>query len=203
MERSQYVALLNRAILGLDENTGPARTQIYERARHALRQQLAAMDPPLSQSVIAREQQSLEDAIRQIEPPPKVHAPTQPAQQPSRTVASRQIFCAQCVAETSDETPGDVSTINGIGRKFYGSSSPCPECGSVVRTLWWTLVEAPILPLGSYRYKTSEETVNRARFWCRKLPGRHWAQIWKTWAIGLIAAAVVALGFYVYHTYFK
>jgi hypothetical protein len=205
MERSDYVALLNRAILQLDENTPQTRSQIFDRARRALRSQLEAIEPPLPQSKIEREQQQLEDAIRQIEPPRKIEpaAARKAPPQPTRAVASREIFCSHCVAETTDETPGDVSTINGIGRQFYGAASPCPECGSVIRTLWWTLVEAPVVPLGSYRYKTSEEAVSRARFWCRKLPKRYWPQIWKTWAIGLIAVIAVAIGFYIYYHYFK
>jgi hypothetical protein len=121
--------------------------------------------------------------------------------QPSRSVTSREIFCDHCVAETTDQTPGDVSTLNGIGRKFYGSAAACPECASVIRTLWWTLVEVPVVPLASYRYKTSDEGVSRARFWCRKLPARHWEQVWKTWAIGLAAAVAVGVGIYLYNNY--
>jgi hypothetical protein len=71
----------------------------------------------------------------------------------------------------------------------------------VIRTLWWTVVEVPVVPLASYRYKTSEEGVSRSRFWCRKLPARHWAQIWKTWAIGLVAAVAVTIGIYLYDNY--
>jgi hypothetical protein len=115
--------------------------------------------------------------------------------EPAPEVTSRKIFCTRCVAATSDKTPGDVSTLNGIGRQFYGSAAACPECASVIRTLWWTFVSLPVVPLGSYRYKTSEEGVMRARFWCRKLPGLHWAQVGKTWLLGLVlgAAAIIVL----------
>ncbi len=120
---------------------------------------------------------------------------------PPREVTSKKIFCSRCVAETTDQTPGDVSTMNGIGRKFYGSAVPCPECASVIRTLWWTLVELPLVPLGSYRYKTAEEGVMRSRFWCRKLPNRHWEQVWKTWAIGFVLGTAVIIGFYLYYSF--
>jgi hypothetical protein len=205
MEPSDYVSLLNKTILRLDENTAATRSQIYARARHALRQQLEAVEPPLSDTVIAREEQNLEHAIQQIEPPPRAQpaATVRGQTRPSRAVTSQQIFCQHCVAETTDETPGDVSTINGIGRQFYGSASPCPECASVIRTLWWTLVEIPIVPLASYRYKTAQEAGLRARFWCRKLPRRHWPQIWKTWAIGLVASIAIAIGIYIYESYKK
>ena len=36
MERSDYLSLLNRAILNIDPNTPAARSKIYDRARHAL-----------------------------------------------------------------------------------------------------------------------------------------------------------------------
>jgi hypothetical protein len=205
MEQSDYVSLLNRAIANLDGNTPQARAEIYDRARRALRNQLATVEPKLSDVAVASELQQLEGAIQQLEPPPKVQPRSggqrQASTQPPRTVASRGIFCAQCVAETTDETPGDVSTLNGIGRQFYGSAAPCPECASVIRTLWWTLVSLPFVPLGSYRYKTSEEHGTRARFWCRKLPARHWNQIFKTWALGIAAAIAVFIGIYVYHQY--
>jgi hypothetical protein len=116
--------------------------------------------------------------------------------QPVSEVTSKKIFCARCVSETSDKTPGDVSTINGVGRMFYGSAAACPECASVIRTLWWTFTSIPLLPLGSYRYKTAQESGVRARFWCRKLPSPHWPQVLKTWVLGL--AAAVAVGFAVY-----
>lgn len=132
MEQSDYFSLLNRAILKLDSNTPQARSEIYDRARQALRNQLGAMQPRLSDAAIARELQQLEGAIRQLEPPQKTRPEPprkqQAAAQPPRSVASRGIFCEHCIAETTDETPGDVSTLNGIGRQFYGSAAPCPEC---------------------------------------------------------------------------
>jgi len=112
-------------------------------------------------------------------------------------ITSRKIFCTRCVEATSDETPGDISTINGIGRQFYGGAEPCPECASVIRTLWWTFVSMPVIPLGSYRYKTAEESGMRARFWCRKLPGLLWPQVWKFWIVGIIGA-VIAISLIIY-----
>src|ERR1700730_15389242 len=37
------------------------------------------------------------------------------------------LFCATCVAESTAETSGNVSTVNGIGRTFYGKAEPCAE----------------------------------------------------------------------------
>ena len=119
---------------------------------------------------------------------------------PVPEVTSKKTFCARCVGETTDKTPGDVSTINGVGRMFYGSAEPCPECASVIRTLWWTFTSIPLVALGSYRYKTAQESGMRARFWCRKLPGLHWSQVWKTWVIGILAAIAATIAIYFWET---
>src|SRR6202030_498047 len=132
MEQSDYFSLLNRAIVKLDNNTPEARSEIYDGARQALRNQLGSMQPRLPDAAIAKELQQLEGAIRQLEPPQKIQAESprkqQTPAQPPRSVASRGIFCEYCIAETTDETPGDVSTLNGIGRQFYGSGAPWPGC---------------------------------------------------------------------------
>jgi len=104
---------------------------------------------------------------------------------------SKIIFCEQCRAASTDKTPGDVSTANGIGRKFYGAANPCVACGSVIRSLWFTFIDLPLIPLGSYRYKTaSEDGVMSVRFWCRKTKW-NWPQIMKTWVLGWVIGAVI------------
>jgi len=104
---------------------------------------------------------------------------------------SKTIFCEQCLAASTEKTPGDVSTMNGVGRKFYGAANPCVTCGSVIRTLWGTFIDIPLIPLGSYRYKTaSEESGMSVRFWCRKTKW-HGPQIIKTWAIGWVIGAAI------------
>jgi len=110
-------------------------------------------------------------------------------------------FWEQCSAESTDETPGDVSTVNGIGRKFYGGASPCAKCGSVIRTLWWTLVDVPVIPLGSYRYKTvTDNEIGMSRFWTRRTKTQ-WGQIIKTWLVGCLAVVVVVAAVYFYQSY--
>ncbi len=110
-------------------------------------------------------------------------------------------FCEKCTAESNDTTPGNISTINGIGRKFYGSAEPCPQCGSTIRTLWWTLVDIPIIPLGSFRYQLRDAKISRSQFWARKTQMR-WGQIFKTWIIGLSAGAAVFAGI-IYYDHLK
>lgn len=33
-------------------------------------------------------------------------------------------FCSSCEEESQDKSPGDIKTMNGVGRKFYGSVRP-------------------------------------------------------------------------------
>ena len=107
-------------------------------------------------------------------------------------------FCEDCKAESTEQTPGDVSATNGFGRKFYGSAAPCPKCGSVVRTLWWTVIDIPLIPRGSYRYKTvSENEIGMFRFWARRTR-TNWGQIFKTWLFGFIAVVVVIAAVAIY-----
>ena len=107
-------------------------------------------------------------------------------------------FCEKCIAESNDKTPGDVSTVNGFGRKFYGSAKPCSVCGSVIRTLWWTAVDLPVIPLGSYRYKTIvDDDIGMSRFWARRT-SLQWNQVIKTWIVGFLAAAGIFAAIYLY-----
>lgn len=124
--------------------------------------------------------------------------------QPTRSVTSKKVFCEHCVSETTDETPGDVRSLNGVGRKFYGSAAPCPQCASVIRTLWWTFASIPLLPVASYRYKTASEHYLganvRSRFWCRQLPSCDWGQVLKTWALGFALTAAFIVAIYYWQT---
>jgi hypothetical protein len=43
-----------------------------------------------------------------------------------------------------------AASINGIGTRFYGASSPRPD-GSVITTKWFAIVFIPIIPLSSFR----------------------------------------------------
>ena len=110
-------------------------------------------------------------------------------------------FCEKCTAESTEQTPGNVSATNGIGRKFYGSMKPCATCGSVIRTLWWTCVDIPLVPRGSYRYKTiSDNDINMARFWARRTRTQ-WGQIVKTWLIGIVTVVVVVGAVFIYQAW--
>ena len=61
---ADYYALIVKAAMGLNAQD---RRTLYERGRNALMDELNAVDPPLHQSIIAREQLAFEDAVRKVE----------------------------------------------------------------------------------------------------------------------------------------
>jgi hypothetical protein len=83
---TDYRPLLKRALSGLENNTLEGRRGVYERARHALVNQLRTVTPPLAEADITRERLALEEAIRRVEadtaaaatPAPVAHAPVPP-----------------------------------------------------------------------------------------------------------------------------
>ena len=62
---ANYYPLIAKAVASL-ENAQDRRT-LYERGRNAVMDELKAVDPPLRQSIIAREQLAFEDAVRKVE----------------------------------------------------------------------------------------------------------------------------------------
>jgi hypothetical protein len=65
---ADYYPLVAKAISTLDPNApGESRRALYARARAALIAQLRGVDPPLSESEIARERLNLEEAVRKVE----------------------------------------------------------------------------------------------------------------------------------------
>ena len=81
-------------------------------------------------------------------------------------------FCQECLAQTTDESPGFVFTINWLGIRLLGGGDPCPACGSIVQRKWICLV-MPIVPLGRYRVVYLGQGFMSTRFVGRrlKLPG--------------------------------
>jgi hypothetical protein len=64
---ADYRPLIARAVEGLGDQTHDARRLLYERARAAIVAQLRGINPPPSETEIARERLALEDAIREVE----------------------------------------------------------------------------------------------------------------------------------------
>ena len=64
---TDYQSLIAHAVEGVASDRSATRRALYERARTALVTQLRAVDPPLPESVIAKERFALESAIRKVE----------------------------------------------------------------------------------------------------------------------------------------
>lgn len=113
--------------------------------------------------------------------------------------ASTSRFCEACVHDSSDQSPGDVRTNNGVGRMFYGRADKCDTCGSVVRTLWRVVADIPLVPVASYRYKDvgPEEhsgffVQSTSRGFFARRTRTHWNQVLTTWLVGLAGATALA-----------
>ncbi|HEY6753171.1 MAG TPA: hypothetical protein VI077_00465 [Pseudolabrys sp.] len=64
---ADYYHLIDRAVAGLDRNSGENRRALYDRARAALVSQLRGVVPALDETDITRERLALEEAIRKVE----------------------------------------------------------------------------------------------------------------------------------------
>lgn len=64
---ADYYPLLARAVAGLPNSTAETRRAIYERARKALIGQLKAIEPPIAEADIARENDALDAAAARLE----------------------------------------------------------------------------------------------------------------------------------------
>ena len=85
----------------------------------------------------------------------------------------RSGFCNNCRAQTTAESAGNLRQFNGIGTAFGPfSKGKCPECGSVIKTKWFTF-GVPLVPLEKYRvlFTMQKGTLggSRATFLSRKL----------------------------------
>jgi len=74
-------------------------------------------------------------------------------------------FCPQCLRATTNQSPGDMHRVNGVGRGFGGIAERCPRCRSVVRRIWFTILYAPLIPLARYRVIQASPT----QFFARRL----------------------------------
>jgi hypothetical protein len=61
-------------------------------------------------------------------------------------------FCDRCQRETTSQTTGNLSSVNGIGYTLMRvrGRKPCCECGSEIARVWFTF-GFPIIPLSRYR----------------------------------------------------
>ncbi|MCT8971757.1 hypothetical protein [Microbaculum marinisediminis] len=111
---ADFVSVLRRAVANLENNTEAARHAIYDKARAALRAQLEAIDPPLGPDDIARQIDSLDTAVGELEtefaPQPKpleAHEAFQSAVSESGTLGGAASTAAREARETLDRIDGD------------------------------------------------------------------------------------------------
>jgi hypothetical protein len=114
---TDYQPLLKRALSGLENKTLEGRRSVYERARHALVNQLRTVTPALAEADITRERLALEESIRRVEAesaaapvaqvqPPMPSAPVPPAQvQPQAPVPPAQTWPGQPPAPQASVQP--------------------------------------------------------------------------------------------------
>jgi hypothetical protein len=87
---ADYHPLISRAVEALSDKSPATRRAVYDRARTALQEQLRAVEPPLSESDIARERLSLDQAIDRVEAehrPPQSQAFGVPTRRPALAAA--------------------------------------------------------------------------------------------------------------------
>jgi hypothetical protein len=70
------------------------------------------------------------------------------------------------MAETTDESPGNTRTLNGVGTRLYGNKAKCPACYSVIKRKCFCIVFIPVIPLRQFRVKP----VTATRYLGRRLP---------------------------------
>jgi hypothetical protein len=79
-------------------------------------------------------------------------------------------FCEDCLAATTNESPGAVLALNfALGTTFYHSGGPCPNCGSIVATKCFILFLIPVVRLGRFRLKYHRKGFFGSSYFGRKL----------------------------------
>jgi len=60
-------------------------------------------------------------------------------------------FCDNCLADTTSENAGSMSTFNATGTDLYWRRHKCPKCHSIVQHKFFCVFLVPLLPLGRFR----------------------------------------------------
>ena len=62
-----FVAVIEKAVNGLSDNTPEMRQKVYDKARESINRQLDSMDPPVSDAVREKQLAKLDEAITEVE----------------------------------------------------------------------------------------------------------------------------------------
>lgn len=76
---------------------------------------------------------------------------------PCLTASPLQRFCADCLGETSDVSPGHTFLVGAMGSRLMGVEKRCPTCHSIEQREWFGLL-VPLVPLQLYRCRYSTPT---------------------------------------------
>src|SRR4030088_1619969 len=95
---ADYYPLLAKAVAAQEQSDPEKRHAIYERARKALLGQLRAIQPPIPEPDIERENQALDDAIHRLEKELAAKEAAASAATPSDSVPPRPAEAAEATA---------------------------------------------------------------------------------------------------------
>ncbi|OWV86155.1 hypothetical protein ATY75_23175 [Rhizobium sp. N122] len=105
---ADFIAVIRRAVDGLAENTPEMRVKVYERARGAVQRQLENMKPRPPETMLQRQLEKLEAAIREVE---GEHAEALPLDEPVAEVAAPEFAEEQPVHEEGEPAPAPETAV--------------------------------------------------------------------------------------------
>lgn len=94
---ADFIAVIRRAVDGLTENSPEMRVKVYERARGAVQRQLENMKPRPPETMLQRQLEKLEAAIREVE---AEHAEAAPVDEQAAAFAEAEVH-----EEPTEDTP--------------------------------------------------------------------------------------------------
>ena len=112
---ADYIAILKKAIEGVDNPTPEVRQQVYEKARRTITRKIEAIDPPPPQAAVDRQMSILETAISDVEAEYMLADAT--GVMPARTAPSPS-------AAKPAPTPPPASSLPKAGDNGFSSVAP-------------------------------------------------------------------------------
>ncbi|MEL7428878.1 MAG: hypothetical protein AAFN43_02650 [Pseudomonadota bacterium] len=135
---ADYLSILKKTIDGLPNNTPEVRQAVYRKARAAIEVQLRGINPPLSESLIATQLRSLEEAILVVDSEyaaPAAQPPIAPEPVPEQ-VAPASPAVPEAIPEAKPEPAPDVPQVPETAAVTETPSADVPppaaqEAGSI------------------------------------------------------------------------
>jgi hypothetical protein len=78
-------------------------------------------------------------------------------------------FCEDCIAATTDESPGGALSNFAFGTTFFHSGEPCPNCNAIIATKYIIAFFVPVVRLGRFRLKYHQRGFFRSVYIGRRL----------------------------------